>query len=60
MLNRGFSGYNTTQALEILPRIIPSPECAKIKYMVLNDFELSASSALTFDRQFFLVPMMHA
>jgi lysophospholipase L1-like esterase len=34
VVNRGFSGYNTRQALHVLPSIIPSPEQAKIRFLV--------------------------
>ncbi len=34
VVNRGFSGFNTTQALRILPQIMPVPEEAKVRFMV--------------------------
>lgn len=36
VINRGFSGYNTSQALEILEKVFPkpSPEGPKLKYLV--------------------------
>ncbi|KAK4983844.1 hypothetical protein LTR50_006971 [Elasticomyces elasticus] len=34
-LTRYYSGYNTTQALKVLPRIMPSPEQAKIRFMTI-------------------------
>lgn len=36
VVNRGFSGYNTSQALEILEQVFPklSPEGPKMKYLV--------------------------
>ncbi|KAF1357667.1 lipase [Lizonia empirigonia] len=35
VVNRGFSGYNTRQALNVLPSIIPSPEQAKIRFLTI-------------------------
>jgi lysophospholipase L1-like esterase len=35
VVNRGLSGYNTSQALEILPRIIPPPSDGRIVYLIL-------------------------
>ncbi|KAF2277910.1 SGNH hydrolase [Westerdykella ornata] len=35
VVNRGFSGYNTQQALKVLPSIIPSPETARIRFLVV-------------------------
>ncbi|KAF2652738.1 SGNH hydrolase [Lophiostoma macrostomum CBS 122681] len=35
VVNRGFSGYNTRQALKILPRIFPSTEEARIRFLVV-------------------------
>jgi hypothetical protein len=34
VVNRGFSGYNTTQALKMLPRVVASPEEGRIRLMV--------------------------
>jgi isoamyl acetate esterase len=34
IINRGLSGYNTAQALEILPKIIPPVSCAHIEFLV--------------------------
>ncbi|KAF2205263.1 SGNH hydrolase [Delitschia confertaspora ATCC 74209] len=45
VINRGFSGYNTRQALKVLPKIIPSPEEACIRLMTVffgaNDASLA-------------------
>ncbi|GAB7348781.1 hypothetical protein MBLNU459_g7505t1 [Dothideomycetes sp. NU459] len=35
VVNRGFSGYNTVQALKVLPRILPSPEHARVRLMTV-------------------------
>jgi len=35
VVNRGFSGYNTRQALQILPAIVPPPDQAKIRFMTI-------------------------
>ncbi|KAF2751232.1 SGNH hydrolase [Sporormia fimetaria CBS 119925] len=35
VVNRGFSGYNTRDALKVLPRIIPSPQHALIRVLVV-------------------------
>lgn len=35
VVNRGFSGYNTDQALDILPKIIPASRQAKIRFLVI-------------------------
>ncbi|KAL5353923.1 hypothetical protein ACLOAV_000008 [Pseudogymnoascus australis] len=35
VINRGFSGYNTTQALAIIEYIFPPPTTAKIDYMTI-------------------------
>jgi len=35
VVNRGFSGYNTDHALEVLPRVIPSPEYAAVRFMTI-------------------------
>ncbi|KUJ23843.1 SGNH hydrolase [Mollisia scopiformis] len=34
VINRGFSGYNTSQCLRILQDVIPSTSCTKIDYFV--------------------------
>lgn len=36
MINRGFSGYNTSQALKFFEQIFPKPEAGgpKLKYLV--------------------------
>ncbi|EME85124.1 uncharacterized protein MYCFIDRAFT_153196 [Pseudocercospora fijiensis CIRAD86] len=33
VVNRGFSGYNTRQALEVLPHALPSRQCAQVRFM---------------------------
>lgn len=47
VVNRGLSGYNTRQALRILPHAIPSPEVAKLRFMTFffggNDARLPDS-----------------
>ncbi|GAB7364292.1 hypothetical protein MBLNU230_g4837t1 [Neophaeotheca triangularis] len=35
ILNRGYSGYNTSQILSILPRILPSPETAHVRVLCI-------------------------
>jgi len=35
VVNRGFSGYNTRQALQILPTIVPPPNEARIRFLTL-------------------------
>ena len=35
VINRGFSGYNTTQALQVLPRFMPSPQHAQVTFMTI-------------------------
>jgi lysophospholipase L1-like esterase len=35
VVNRGFSGYNTRQALAVLPSVIPKPEDARIRFLVV-------------------------
>ncbi|EUC28844.1 hypothetical protein COCCADRAFT_108059, partial [Bipolaris zeicola 26-R-13] len=35
VVNRGFSGYNSRQALQILPAIVPPPSHAKIRFMTV-------------------------
>ncbi|KAF2126188.1 SGNH hydrolase [Dothidotthia symphoricarpi CBS 119687] len=35
VVNRGFSGYTTRQALQVLPSIIPSPEVARIRFLTI-------------------------
>ncbi|KAL6150776.1 hypothetical protein ACJQWK_00618 [Exserohilum turcicum] len=35
VVNRGFSGYNTRQALQILPAIVPPPNEAKIRFLTV-------------------------
>ncbi|MCJ1451137.1 hypothetical protein MMC28_001472 [Mycoblastus sanguinarius] len=35
VINRGFSGYNTTQALQVLPSFMPKPEQARIRFMAI-------------------------
>lgn len=49
IVNRGFSGYNTDQALQILPQIMPSPEQAKVRFLAIffgaNDARLPNTPA---------------
>lgn len=42
VVNRGFSGYNTSQALKILEEVFPKPEPTgpKLKYLVSHPFAL--------------------
>ncbi|OCK78432.1 SGNH hydrolase [Lepidopterella palustris CBS 459.81] len=35
VVNRGFSGYNTDQAVDVLPMIIPAPEYARIRFLMV-------------------------
>lgn len=35
IINRGLSGYNTTQALEILPSQLPHPDQAKVRFLAI-------------------------
>lgn len=35
IINRGFSGYNTSQALTILPQFMPPPEQARVRFMMI-------------------------
>ncbi|KAF1961869.1 SGNH hydrolase [Byssothecium circinans] len=35
VVNRGFSGYTTRKALKVLPHIIPSPDVARIRLLVV-------------------------
>ncbi|KAF1830142.1 SGNH hydrolase [Decorospora gaudefroyi] len=35
VINRGFSGYNTRQALKILPTLVPPPSHAKIRFLTI-------------------------
>ncbi|KLU91617.1 hypothetical protein MAPG_10135 [Magnaporthiopsis poae ATCC 64411] len=35
VVNRGFSGYNTVQALHVLPRIMPDPKLARVRFMAI-------------------------
>lgn len=35
MVNRGFSGYNTRQALTVLPSIVPPPDQARIRLLLI-------------------------
>ncbi|KAF1917481.1 SGNH hydrolase-type esterase domain-containing protein [Ampelomyces quisqualis] len=48
VVNRGQSGYNTRQALHVLPALIPSPEQAKIRFLLVffgaNDASLPDAS----------------
>ena len=48
IINRGFSGYNTSQAVLILPDFMPKPDQATVKFMMIffgaNDACLPSSS----------------
>lgn len=48
VINRGFSGYNTKNALQLLPQIFlpPSPSNPKIEYLVSNGNRLPCSAFL--------------
>lgn len=35
VINRGFSGYNTTQALKVLPKFMPSPQQARVRFILV-------------------------
>lgn len=35
VVNRGFSGYNSRQALRILPHAVPSPKVARLRFMTV-------------------------
>ncbi|TGO87154.1 hypothetical protein BPOR_0246g00030 [Botrytis porri] len=35
VINRGFSGYTTNHALEILPKFFPSPSQAKVRFLLI-------------------------
>ncbi|KAJ5626918.1 GDSL Lipase/Acylhydrolase family protein [Penicillium herquei] len=35
VINRGFGGYNTNHALNVLPRFFPSPEVATVRFMTI-------------------------
>ena len=35
IVNRGLSGYNSTQALEVLPHIMPAPELARVRMLLI-------------------------
>ena len=35
IINRGFSGYNTSQALKILPQFMPSSEQARVRFIMI-------------------------
>lgn len=35
IINRGFSGYNTKQALQILPKFMPTPQQAHVRFMLI-------------------------
>ncbi|KAI4110512.1 MAG: hypothetical protein LQ339_001378 [Xanthoria mediterranea] len=49
VINRGFSGYNTSQALEVLPNFMPSLEQAHLGFMMVffgaNDACLAGSAS---------------
>ncbi|KAH8751543.1 hypothetical protein BGZ57DRAFT_934407 [Hyaloscypha finlandica] len=35
VVNRGFSGFNTTQGLKILPNILPDPSQTRVRFMAI-------------------------
>ncbi len=35
IINRGLSGYNTRQALKVLPQVIPTPEVARLRFLTI-------------------------
>ena len=35
IVNRGFSGYNTSQALKVLPKFMPSPQRASVRFTMI-------------------------
>ncbi|KAF2215449.1 hypothetical protein CERZMDRAFT_35936 [Cercospora zeae-maydis SCOH1-5] len=35
VVNRGFSGYNTRQALEVLPHVLPPRSCSRVRFMTI-------------------------
>ena len=35
VVNRGFSGYNTNQAVQVIDRIIPDPSVARVRFLVI-------------------------
>lgn len=35
VVNRGFSGYNTDQALAVFPKILPRPDQAKVRFLAI-------------------------
>jgi hypothetical protein len=41
--NRGFSGYNTSNALEVLPKFFPSPQEARVRLVVRQYSGISSS-----------------
>ncbi|KAF7526699.1 hypothetical protein G7054_g10667 [Neopestalotiopsis clavispora] len=47
IVNRGFDGYNTRQALQVLPYVIPSPEQARVRLITIllgaNDGTLASA-----------------
>ncbi|KAK4561605.1 hypothetical protein LTR86_004284 [Recurvomyces mirabilis] len=47
IVNRGLSGYNTTQALHALPLCMPEPEVTKVRFMTIffgaNDARIAGS-----------------
>ncbi|ORY02562.1 SGNH hydrolase-type esterase domain-containing protein [Clohesyomyces aquaticus] len=51
VINRGFSGYNTEQALKVLPTILPSPEEARIRFLMIFFGANDAASPQTENNQ---------
>ncbi|KAG4025361.1 hypothetical protein MFRU_060g00370 [Monilinia fructicola] len=35
IVNRGFAGYNTNHALEVLPQFFPTPEQARVRFLLI-------------------------
>lgn len=35
VINRGFSGYNSRQALQVLPHVLPRRSCARVRFMTI-------------------------
>ncbi|KAF2465811.1 SGNH hydrolase [Lindgomyces ingoldianus] len=51
VVNRGLSGYNTRQALTVLPSIFPSPEEVRIRFLMIFFGANDASSPKTENNQ---------
>ena len=44
VVNRGFSGYNSSQILKIIEHVIPPPSCAKVEFLVRESLFLRSST----------------